>query len=222
MYTQAQLRQKLEDNNFSLDSETIKIYLKDWKIDPVYEDENKIEYFDDLTISKLIQGIISKKQGKNDADIQCIIHSRIKTAVEASPLNAGQENISQPPVQIETKNEMEVQSFPGFGSGELTNVTLDVTNQTLSLLAETIASQISKNISEKVKDNDIFGSLLDTGKLKRDNEVLADQVTKLVDENRKLMAKLNFLQKENQKYKLQQKEAASYFHVFGSFYMKKD
>ena len=221
MYTKEQLRQKLEDNNFSLDIELVEVYLKDWKIDPVYEDENQIEYFDDLTISKLIQGIILKKQGKNDNDIQNIVHGNIKNIQEVPPKKQAVAT-APPPVEIESRTSLEVQAPNNISGGELTNVTLDVTNQTLTLLAETIASKISASISEKVKDSDMFESFVDTGKLKRDNEVLSEQVTKLVDENRRLMAKLNFLQKENQRFKLQNKENAKYYHVFGSFYMKKD
>ena len=207
MYKKDELIKKLEMNNFPITIENLNKYLKDWKIDPVYEDENKEEYFDDLTVSKLIQGIILIKQGKNNTEIHHIINNSGKDPDKAKS-----------PLDIPKKNEAQ----PVINHGELTNFTLDITNQTLMLLAETVASKISFNIQEKVQESEIFESLLEMGKLKRDNEILSEQVSKLVDENKKLIFKINLLQKENNKFKLQQEDAQKFVHLVGSLYLKKE
>lgn len=190
MYTLEQLIEKLDEDNRSLDQEIVSGYLKNWKIDPVYEDEKNIEYFDDLAILKLNQGIELKNQGKNEEEILATTNNEIYSAINAPAIR-----------------QTEIQSSDGFKK-----VTIDITTQTLSLLAESIAQKISDNITDKVKDADIFKPVMNSGKLTRDNEILAQQVEKLVDENKKLISRVSFLQQENAKFK----------HFVANMYFKQD
>jgi hypothetical protein len=193
MYTAEQLKEKIEENNHFIDIDEVNTCIKTWRIDPVYEDDDNIEYFDDLAASKLHQGMILKENGKSDEEIMLI-------------LNKGIINSSNMPTirhtSIQTKDS----------SGDFKKVTVDITTQTLALLAESIAQKITNDIAGKVRDTNIFNSAIDAGKLTRDNEILSGQVKKLLGENHKLISRINFLQQENTKFK----------HIFGSMYIKQD
>jgi len=195
MYTLEQLIDKIEENNYFFDINEINYYLKNWRIDPVYEDDEGIEYFDDLAVSKLNQGIILKGNGKNDEEIMLI-------------LNKGVINSSNMP----TVRPATLQVNDNLASDDFKKITVDITSQTLALLAESIAQKITSDIANKVKDTNIFNPSIDAGKLTRDNEILANQVKKLLSENHKLISRVNFLQQENVKFK----------HVFGSFFLKQE
>lgn len=190
MYTVEQLRKNLEKENIFITTEEIYSLLKEWRIDPVYEDEDKVEYFDELAIQKLRRGISLRNEGKPNEEILSIVHDGI-----INPINA-------PAVKSASIQ-------PG---GEIKRITVDITTQTLALLAESIAQKISDNITTKVKEADIFKPVMNTGKLTRDNEILSKQVEKLLEENKKLISRVSFLQQENAKFK----------HLFGAIYMKQE
>ena len=196
MLTRENLIEKLEKNNRSTDTEILEIYLKNWRIDPVYEDESGIEYFDDMAVAKLNQGIILKEQGTSDTEILSILNKEIKNVVD-NPVTPTRK------VNLQTQDKKEL---------KLENVTVDLTSHTLVLLAETIAQKISNDISEKIKENGTLQPSMDAGKLKRDNEILAGQVEKLLEENKKLVSQINTLIQEKAKYK----------KAFGSFYFKQE
>jgi len=194
MYTIEQLKEKIEENDHYIDIDEISSYLKNWRIDPVYEDDDGIEYFDDLAASKFNQGIILKGNGKNDEEVMLI-------------LNKGVINSANMPT---IKHTLQVND--NLVPNEFKKITVDITTQTLALLAESIAQKITCDIANKVKDTNIFNSAADVGKLTRDNEILANQVKKLLGENHKLISRVNFLQQENAKFK----------HIFGSVFMKQE
>lgn len=192
MHTKQHVIESLKEEHYILDNERFQEYVKLWKIDPVFEDEDGIEYFDDLSISKLKQGIDLKNKGKNDLEIISHLNRELSQKSEGSLVATGDDKI-----QIKEG---------------LSNVTVDITNQTLNLLAESIAQKITLDITEKVKDTDFFKPVMNNGKLKRDNEVLAKQVEKLIEENKKLISRNNFLQQEYGKFK----------HILGNVYIKQD
>ncbi len=187
MFTREQLFEKIKNPNLS-DVEEI---LKSWRIDPIYEDEDSNEFYDEMAISKLKHALKLREQGKNDEEISSIVNSGI-----INPIN--------PPA---VKNSA-VQKL--HGRQELNNVTLDVTSQTLSLLAESIAQKITGEITRKIKSEDIFQPVMDSAKVHRDNEILAKQVEQLLEENKKIISRNNMLQNENSKFK----------HLVGNLYIK--
>ncbi|MEI7474428.1 MAG: hypothetical protein WCK67_06570 [bacterium] len=190
MYTVEQLREQVKKD---ADKDAVSVYLKNWKIDPVYEDEDNVEYFDEFAILKLNQGIKLKEEGKTNEEIVSIIHNGIVSAQNMPALRNNN-----------------IQSTETNGANPLNKLTFDITTQTLALLAESIAHKISTDITNKVKESDLFSPVADAAKLERDNEILSKQVEKLLTENKKLISRVNFLQEENAKFK----------HVFGNFYSK--
>lgn len=191
MYTKDQLREKLEDNGYCLSFETVSGYIKTWRIDPVYEDDEGTEYFDEIALLKLDEGLKLKGHSSTDDEILNELNQKTFGAVNTPVIQNSQ-----------------VQQL--YDGKDFNKVTVDITTQTLSLLAESIAQKISNDITTKVRESEFLKPVLDNGKLKRDNEILAGQVDKLLDENKKLLSRINFLQQENVKFK----------HLVGNVYIK--
>ena len=72
------------------------------------------------------------------------------------------------------------------------NLTLDVTTQTLQMLAESVA----KKITDDIKNSDMAEKLIEAGGYKRDNEILAEQLKELIEHNKKLSERIEQLEKK--------------------------
>ena len=73
--------------------------------------------------------------------------------------------------------------------------TLDVSSQTLQMLAEAVA----KKISDDITNSDMASKLVEAGGYKRDNEILAQQVKELLECNRELSARIEQLESKASK-----------------------
>ena len=85
----------------------------------------------------------------------------------------------------------ELASTQTSNKSELRNLTLDVTTQTLQMLAESVA----KKITEDIKNSDMAEKLIEAGGYKKDNEILSQQVQELIDHNKKLAERIEQLEK---------------------------
>jgi hypothetical protein len=192
MFTKEQLIQKI-NNTKAQTSETLEFFLKSWRIDPIYEDEENNEYYDEMAVSKIKHAFRLKDQGKNNEEITSIINSGI---------------ITPAPPPVPGRNF--IRENPGMDRTGLNKVTIDVTSQTLSLLAESIAQKITVEITDKIKNSNVFEPVIDSAKMKRDNEILSKQVETLLEEIKNLKIRNNTLKKENAKFK----------PLFGNWYIK--
>ena len=192
MYTKEQLVEKIK-NKKSANLDKISTFIKLWRIDSIYEDEKNVEYYDDLAVYKLNRGLKLKELGKNNEEISSIVNNGTIVAVTSPVVQKA---------QIQTK-----QNHPIV---DLNKVTVDITTQTLSLLAESVAKKITNEIADKIKQSNVFEPIIDAAKIKRDNEILANQVESLLEENKKLITRNILLQGENAKFK----------HVFGTWYIR--
>lgn len=173
MYNKKDIVKVLGEYNYFIDEVTLDSFIKNWKLDAIYEDEDGVEFFDNLAIVKLKKGISLKSQGY--ANEQIVFHLGKLLEEKTSP-----------------KEEVALQKAT---AGELQNVTLDVTHQTLQMLAEAVADKITSGIKEQLKSSDLVQQLLGDGSLKKDNEVLAKQVEELQDDNKKLAQRVEELEK---------------------------
>lgn len=172
MYNKRDILKELNEYNYFIDELTLNSFVKSWKIDPIYEDEDGVEFFDNLSLIKLKKGISLKSQGYSNEDIVPRI-SRILA-----------DNLD--------KKDLPTRTFTGEG---LQNVTIDVTKQTLEMLADAVAEKITADIKEQVKNSEFVQQLLQDGSLKKDNEILAQQVEELTDDNRQLAQRIDELEK---------------------------
>ena len=73
--------------------------------------------------------------------------------------------------------------------------TLDVSSQTLQMLAEAVA----KKISDDITNSDMATRLIEAGGYKRDNEILAKQVQELLEHNKELSSRIEQLESQTTK-----------------------
>lgn len=176
MYNKKDIVKTLNEFNYFIDESTLSSFIKNWKIDAIYEDEDGVEFYDNLAIAKLKKGISLKSQGY--ANEQITFHVK-KLLEEKAP--------------SEVKKAEVVTKTPS--GAELQNVTIDVTGQTLQMLADAVAEKIISGVKEQFHDSEFVTQLLQDGALKKDNEDLTKKVEELTDDNKKLAKRVEELEK---------------------------
>ena len=184
MYNKNDILLKLNSENYYIDRKTLSTFINLWKIDAVYENEEKEEYYDDFAIERIKKGINLKAQGFSDEQIIRKLNKLV--------------NVNEPEEFIEEKTQLptisstsEINETTSF-KPELRNLTLDVTTQTLQMLAESVA----KKITDDIKNSDMAEKLIEVGGYKRDNEILAEQLQELIEHNKKLSERIEQLEKK--------------------------
>ena len=167
MYNKQDILKNLVEFNYFIDELTLGNFIKNWKIDAIYEDEDGVEFFDNLAIAKLKKGISLKSQGY--ANEQIVYHI----------------NKLMPEKHV-TKKEKKELPVDKTISGDLQNLTIDVSSQTLQMLADAVAEKITSGIKTQ---------LLEDGSLKKEKEELAKQVSELMEDNKKLSQRVEELEK---------------------------
>lgn len=165
MYNKKDIEKILNEFNYFIDEVTLNNFIKNWKIDPIYEDEDGVEFFDNLSISKLKKGISLKSQGYTNDQIIYHISKLVPEKTEVVK--------------------------KGASAGELKNVTLDITQQTL----QTIADAVAQKITEGIKNSDFLTQLLSDSALKQNNEDLSKKVEELTEDNKKLAQRVEELER---------------------------
>ena len=191
MYNKKDIEKTLLEFNYFIDETTLDNFIKNWKIDPIYEDEDGVEFFDNVSLVKLKKGISLKSQGY---DNEKIIYYINQIADEKSPVPAKKEIVPVKEVKEvkeepkEEKKEEFVASFPieSKTQNELKNLTIDVSSQTLQMLADAVASKIT---------SDIKSQIVEDATLKYKNEELAQKVGELTEDNKKLAKRIEELEK---------------------------
>ena len=117
------------------------------------------------------------KVEKNDEQVQ-----PIQPLIVSDVLENKQENSTEVAVADDVKQDAVPQQGKSF--------TLDVSSQTLQMLAEAVA----KKISDDITNSDMATKLIEAGGYKRDNEILAKQVQELLEHNRELSQRIEHLE----------------------------
>ena len=202
MFNRESILRSLNAENYYIDKHSLDLFLVDWKIESIYEDEDGLEFYDDLSLEKIKKGISLKAQGYSDEQIIAKL-SRMEAKVEKKeepikPImvesllseekneNASTELIAQPTLEETTP----VETIPQGKS-----FTLDVSSQTLQMLAEAVA----KKICDDITNSEMTTRLIEAGGYKRDNEILAKQVQELLEHNRELSHRIEILESQPSK-----------------------
>ena len=204
MFNRESILKSLNTENYYIDKHSLDLFLEDWKIESIYEDEDGLEFYDDLALEKIKKGISLKAQGYSDEQIITKL-SRMEAKVEKTPepsqpvqpimvsdlLNQqeekAEENTSTDVVVQEEKAPEVIPQGKSF--------TLDVSSQTLQMLAEAVA----KKISDDITNSDMVNRLVEAGGYKRDNEILAKQVKELLEHNKELSHRIEQLESQPSK-----------------------
>lgn len=206
MFNRESILKSLNTENYYIDRHSLDLFLQDWKIESIYEDEDGLEFYDDLALEKIKRGISLKAQGFTDEQI----------VMKLAKIEAKVEKYEEPPKPIvplildEHGEEIEgalqeaannlvpqetvksnIEPIPTSGK----SFTLDVSSQTLQMLAETVA----KKISDDITNSDMANKLIEAGGYKKDNEILAKQVKELIEHNKELSRRIEQLESQESK-----------------------
>ena len=198
MFNRETILKNLNSENYYIDKHSLDLFLSDWKIDSIYEDEGGLEFYDDLALDKIKRGISLKAQGYSDEQIILKLQKmeakveRKEETVEpilVKDLIAPIEETATPEVVEEEHivTDLTPQVEKSF--------TLDVSSQTLQMLAEAVA----KKISDDITNSDMATRLIEAGGYKRDNEILAKQVQELLEHNKELSSRIEQLESQTSK-----------------------
>ena len=194
MFNRETILKNLNTENYYIDNHSLDLFLEDWKIESIYEDEDGLEFYDDLALEKIKKGISLKAQGYSDEQIIAKL-SRMEAKIEkneepAKPVQPlivsdllGENTAASTDVAV--KEETQTEIIPQGKS-----FTLDVSSQTLQMLAEAVA----KKISDDITNSDMATRLIEAGGYKRDNEILAKQVHELLEHNKELSKRIEQLE----------------------------
>ena len=193
MFNRESILKNLNAENYYIDNHSLDLFLEDWKIESIYEDEDGLEFYDDLALEKIKKGISLKAQGYSDEQIITKL-SRMEAKVEKNeepvkpvqPVilsDTAEENHTSTEMTIKEENTPEI-----IPQGK--SFTLDVSSQTLQMLAEAVA----KKISDDITNSDMATRLIEAGGYKKDNEILAKQVKELLEHNKELSQRIEQLE----------------------------
>lgn len=214
MLSKDEIIKKLNDDNNFVDSFILDAFIKNWKIEAIYENENGVEFYDEAAFEKIKNALASKHETPNDITKVEVIHKE--------PEEPQMVEVEAPEVSTYVEEQVELQVVsqqfqptaeivPVKQDTDLKNVTIDITSQTLSVLAQSIAEKISGDISEYLKNNIQMDEAFEAGSYKKDNEVIASKLKEVLFDNKILIKRIQELEAEN----------SSYVKVFGNIYVKK-
>ena len=201
MFNRESILKSLNTENYYIDKHSLDLFLEDWKIESIYEDEDGLEFYDDLALEKIKKGISLKAQGYSDEQIiaklgrmEAKVEKTPETAQPVQPImvsdllnqqNGTVEETASTDVVVQEEKAPEV-----IPQGK--SFTLDVSSQTLQMLAEAVA----KKISDDITNSDMVNKLVEAGGYKRDNEILAKQVKELLEHNKELSHRIEQLESQ--------------------------
>ena len=144
MFNRETILKNLNSENYYIDKHSLDLFLQDWKIDSIYEDEDGLEFYDDLSLEKVKKGISLKAQGFSDEQI-------ITKLQKIEPKIEKREDPVQPILvkdYLSTPDEEEEEHIVTDLTPQANkSFTLDVTSQTLQMLAEAVAKKISDDMT---------------------------------------------------------------------------
>ena len=73
MFNRESILKSLNTENYYIDKHSLDLFLDDWKIEAIYEDENGVEFFDDDAVEKIKNGITPNNNQKPEIEHQEIM-----------------------------------------------------------------------------------------------------------------------------------------------------
>ena len=204
MYSKADIIKKLSNEGQFIDNFILDAFIKNWHIDPIYEDDNGVEFFDDASYSN-IKSLVTQRD-KLDKNQNTCKNNNISE--KAQTIEHNEEKTQQ---IVETLPEKIDKNQTANKDNALKLNKYEIEIKSIDTLTKNIACKITKEFEKFLKDSDFIDNLLQSSECKNDNKYLAQKIRKLVKENVAL------------KEKVKQLEASKteYIKVFGNFYIKK-
>ena len=163
MFNRESILKSLNTENYYIDKHSLDLFLEDWKIEAIYEDEDGLEFYDELALEKIKRGISLKAQGFTDEQIitkLAKIEARVEKYEEppkpvqplildenGEEIEGGLEEAANNLAVQEAKQQLEAEATTTPQQVQGKSFTLDVSSQTLQMLAEAVAKKISDDIT---------------------------------------------------------------------------
>lgn len=221
MYSKADIIKKLSNEGQFIDNFILDAFIKNWHIDPIYEDENGVEFFDDASYAN-IKSLMTQRNNLdknkfnniNSESLSSLSCSNDKMEKEKEKENNNNDNNDI----ICNNNQKIIEKIPV--SKNKTNLNnkdnalklnkYEIEIKSIDALTNNIACKITKEFENFLKESSFINDLLQSSECKNDNKYLASKIRKIVKENLALKEKIKELKADNQKY----------IKVFGNFYIK--
>ena len=211
MFNRESILKSLNTENYYIDKHSLDLFLEEWRIEAIYEDEEGLEFYDELALEKIKRGISLKAQGFTDEQIIAKL-AKIEARVEkydeppkpvqpvildenGDEIEGGLEEAANNIAVQEAKELIEAENAQQPAQTQGKSFTLDVSSQTLQMLAEAVA----KKISDDITNSNLTEKLIEAGGYKRDNEILARQVKELIEHNKELSKRIEQLESHESK-----------------------
>src|SRR5574344_259186 len=234
MFSKDKIIEILNGEDIFIDNFLLEAFIKNWKIEPIYEDAQGVEFFDDMAVEKIRNGM-KKKEPKREINI--IDKDEIKPVdmavelaqpIENTPVSEETpQNIEPEQAQTETESQTVHETVQDVHDitelpvtimnevnkeveNELKNVTLDISNQTLAVLAESIARKITYDVADFIKKTDFIEDAVQLGEFKKDNQLMLEKIDELISDNKILVKRIEELEQDNN----------SFVKLFGNIYVK--
>lgn len=193
----------LNDENNFVDNFILDAFIKNWKIEAIYEAENGVEFYDEAAFEKIKSALGAKTpQEKEICTVEVMQKEDLQEDLKEEIKDEIQEVVEAQAQVVEVMPKQEA---------ELKNFTLDITNQTLNVLAHTIAEKITGDISSYLKNNEWLDEAITAGTYKKDNEILSAKLNEVLQDNKVLIKRIQELENEQK----------SYINVVANIYVKK-
>ena len=200
MYNKKDIIKNLNEYNYFIEGSVLDSFIKNWRIDPIYEDEDGVEFFDNLSIVKLKKGISLKAQGYSTEEIIYHTNKLLGEKVEVQEQKPAEKSVSEQVVEPKSVSAEMVSVNENSAepvvqqSNDLKNVTVDITSQTLQMLADVVAGKITTEIRQQLQCTEFMAPMALENPLKEKNEELLTKVDELLEDNKKMAARIQLLE----------------------------
>ena len=211
MYSKADIIKKLSSEGQFIDNFILDAFIKNWHIDPIYEDENGIEFFDDASYAN-IKSLMTQRDKLNKNQSVCKNNNILeKEEKEKQKEERKEEEEEEEKKVVQTSLEKIDNNQVKNKENALKLNKYEIEIKSIDNLTNNIACKITKEFAKFLKESDFIDSLLQSSECKNDNKYLAQKIRKLVKENITLKEKIKELETSK----------TQYIKVFGNFYIKK-
>ena len=211
MYSKADIIKKLSSEGQFIDNFILDAFIKNWHIDPIYEDENGIEFFDDASYAN-IKSLMTQRDKLNKNQSVCKNNNILeKEEKEKQKEERKEEEEEEEKKVVQTSLEKIDNNQVKKKENALKLNKYEIEIKSIDNLTNNIACKITKEFEKFLKESDFIDSLLQSSECKNDNKYLAQKIRKLVKENITLKEKIKELETSK----------TQYIKVFGNFYIKK-
>ena len=216
MYSKADIIKKLSSEGQFIDNFILDAFIKNWHIDPIYEDENGIEFFDDASYAN-IKSLMTQRDKLNKNQSVCKNNNILEKEEKEKQKEKQKEERKEEEEEEEEKKVVQT-SLEKIDNNQVKNKEnalklnkYEIEIKSIDNLTNNIACKITKEFEKFLKESDFIDSLLQSSECKNDNKYLAQKIRKLVKENITLKEKIKELETSK----------TQYIKVFGNFYIKK-